>query len=131
MLKLAELDEIAKARLTDAEVLLDAERYDGAVYLCGYAVEIALKARICRTLSWLGYPSTRGEFQNLQSFKTHSLDVLLGLSGIERKIKTDYLAQWSAIAAWDPEARDNPIGSVKPEDARLMIESAKTLLGAL
>ena len=49
-LKTAELRKIAKARLKDAEALLAAHRYDGAIYLCGYAVELALKARICQTL---------------------------------------------------------------------------------
>jgi HEPN domain-containing protein len=131
MLKVTELEEIAEARLRDAEVLLDARRYDGAVYLCGYTVEVALKARICKTLSWPGYPSTRAEFQNFQSFKTHSLDILLSLSGIEAEIKNSHLAQWSAVVAWDPEARYKPIGSASPGDARLMIESAKILLGTL
>jgi len=131
MLKVTELEEIAKARLRDAQVLLDAGRYDGAVYLCGYAVEVALKARICRTLSWSGYPSTRAEFQNFQSFRTHSLDVLLSLSGIEAEIKSNYLAQWSGVVAWEPEARYKPVGSASPGDASLMIESAKTLQGKL
>lgn len=131
MLKVEQLDEIAKARLRDAEVLLTAERYDGAVYVCGYAVELALKARICKTLSWAGYPSTRAEFQNLQSFKTHSLDVLLTVSGVEPKIMTDYFAVWSAVAAWEPEVRYKPIGSVTPQDAILMIASAKTVLEVL
>jgi hypothetical protein len=39
------LSETSRARLMDAEVLLQSERYDGAVYVCGYAVEIALKKR--------------------------------------------------------------------------------------
>jgi hypothetical protein len=37
---------------------LKAERFDGAFYLSGYAVELALKARICRTLKWRATPST-------------------------------------------------------------------------
>ncbi len=98
-----ELRKIAHARLRDAEILYKNRRYDGAVYLCGYAVEVALKARICRTLKWAGYPATRSEFQSYQSFKTHDLDVLLNLSGVESKIKIQYFAEWSDIAAWEPE----------------------------
>jgi len=100
-----DLRKIAKARLKDSEILFKNRRYDGAVYLCGYAVEVALKARICRTLKWTDFPSTRSEFQAYQSFKTHSLDVLLKLSGLEAEIKTEYLAEWSYIAAWEPEVR--------------------------
>jgi len=100
-----ELQLIARARLQDAEALYRADRYDGSVYLCGYAVEIGLKNKICETLRWKGFPSTRSEFQDFQSFKTHSLDVLLRLSGAEDKIKKNFLAQWSVVAKWDPEAR--------------------------
>jgi len=85
MITRSDLTKIARARLRDAEVLYRSQRYDGAIYLCGYAVEIALKAKICKTLSWLGYPSTGGEFQNYQSFRTHNLHVLLRLSGVEEK----------------------------------------------
>ena len=41
MIPVAELDRIARARLEDAKALLQAGRYDGATYLCGYAVEVA------------------------------------------------------------------------------------------
>jgi hypothetical protein len=80
MIIVDKLEKLAQARLEDAEVLFKATRYDGSIYLCGYAVELALKARICKTLGWSGFPSTRSEFSNYQSFKTHNLDVLLRLS---------------------------------------------------
>jgi hypothetical protein len=116
MLTQTELRRIARARLKDSEVLFRAKRYDGAVYLCGYAVETALKARICQTLRWDGYPSTRSEFQNYQSFRTHDLNVLLKLSGIESEIRTRFLIEWSAVAVWDPEMRYKPIGSATRAD---------------
>jgi len=58
-------------------------RLEGSAYLSGYVVELALKARICRTLKWRGFPEKRNEFEGLQTFKTHDLDVLLSLSGRE------------------------------------------------
>src|SRR3972149_4648130 len=70
MLTRSELLKIAEARLKDAKVLFNSKRYDGGIYLCGYAVEVALKARICSTLRWNGYPMTSNEFKNFQSFKT-------------------------------------------------------------
>ena len=128
MLTKVELREIARARLRDSEVLFNASRYDGAIYLCGYCVEIALKNRICKALNWIGYPSTRKDFENLSSFKTHNLDILLKLSGSENKIKTKFLAEWSLVAVWEPEARYKPIGSASKNDANLMIESARILM---
>jgi HEPN domain-containing protein len=131
MIDLNELRKIAEERLKDAEALLAAGRYDGAIYLGGYVVELSLKSRICQILNWKGFPQTRSEFQNYLSFKTHDLDVLLSLSGAEDKIKTGYLAEWSAVATWDPEARYNPIGGASKGDAELLIESARKLMGAL
>jgi hypothetical protein len=131
MLAITDLEKIATARIKDAEILLNARRYDGSIYLCGYAVEIALKAQICKTLGWSGYPSNKREFENYQSFKTHNLDVLLRLSGIEQKIKVELFAEWSSVAAWDPEIRYKPIGSATKEETNLMIDSSKKLLGVL
>ncbi len=37
MISVAELDNIARARIEDAQALLTAGRFDGATYLCGYA----------------------------------------------------------------------------------------------
>ena len=131
MIEHGELLKIAEERLKDAEALLAAGRYDGAIYLGGYVVELALKSCICRILNWRGFPQTRSEFQNYQSFRTHDLDVLLSLSGAEDKIKTGFLAEWSAVATWDSEARYNPIGSANQGDAELLVESARRLMGAL
>src|SRR5437660_7111863 len=131
MIDQGDLIKIADERLKDAEALLAAGRYDGAIYLGGYVVELALKSRICRILNWKGFPQTRSEFQNYLSFKTHNLDVLLALAGAENTIKTTYLVEWSVVATWDPEARYNPIGSAAKSDAESLLESAKTLLGAL
>ncbi len=131
MITRADLIKIARGRLKDAQVLLDAGRYDGAIYLGGYVIEISLKHRICKTLKWNGFPQTSREFQGYQSFKTHDLDLLLSLSGIETKVRTNYIAEWSAVATWNPEARYNPVGRASKIDAELMIEAAKKLLKAL
>lgn len=128
MVPVADLRKIAKGRLVDAEVLFRAGRYDGAIYLCGYAVEIALKARICRTLKWPGYPSN---FSGYQSFRTHDLVILLHLSGAEAKIKSKYFAEWSVVATWRSEVRYRPIGSATAQDVVDMIESAKKIMAAL
>ena len=120
--------KIATGRLKDARALLGARRYDGAAYLCGYAVELGLKARICRTLKWRGFPSTSSEFKEYQTLKTHNLDVLLHLTGRERDIKTRFLVEWSVVSAWNPEVRYEPIGKTSRTDSEQMIAAAETLL---
>jgi HEPN domain-containing protein len=131
MINTADLMIIAQERLNDAEVLLNANRYNSAVYLCGYSIEIALKYKICVTLNWTGFPSTGKEFDKFKSLKTHDLDVLLSFTGIETHIKAKYLAEWSAISTWNPESRYNPTGTVNSTEATLMINSAKILIEIL
>mgnify|MGYP001572701673 CR=1 FL=1 len=131
MISAKDLRDIASARLADSEVLRKERRFDGATYLCGYVVELTLKARICDTLKWAGFPQTRSEFENYRSFRTHSLDVLLSLTGVERDVKTKCFAEWSIVVKWDPEVRYKPIGTAKEQDADLMIESTKALLAII
>ncbi len=131
MITLTELDEIAQARLDDAKALLAAGRFDAAVYLCGYAAELALKSRICRTLNWLDFPATGAEFQDYRSFQTHDLDVLLRLSGQEARIRLEHTPIWSALATWRAEWRYNPVGTTEGVIAEAMIAAAEALQVAL
>jgi HEPN domain-containing protein len=131
MLSRSELRKIARARFQDARVLFRGRRYDGAVYLCGYTVELALKARICTVLHWPGFPSTQAEFRGLQSFKVHELDMLLRLAGREAKIRAAHSADWSVVAQWDPELRYQSIGTASRAVASSMISSTERLLKVL
>ena len=46
----AEFQRLAEQRLVEAKVLLDEGHWDGAYYLAGYAVELALKACVIKML---------------------------------------------------------------------------------
>jgi hypothetical protein len=111
----------------------DSSSPDASVYLCGYAVEIALKARICITLNWPGYPSEKKEFEGYTSFQTHNLGRLLRLSGVETRIISDpiLLIEWSIVLKWNPEQRYNPVGTKTAIDAEDMIEATKKILRVL
>jgi HEPN domain-containing protein len=131
MISRTELRALAQARLQDATELLKLKRYDGAIYVCGYAIELALKARICRTLKWLGYPQTNSEFNGLLSFRTHDFDILLRLSGLAQKIRSTYMADWSIVANWRPDYRYRPMGSAKKGETEDMINATTNLLKVL
>ncbi|MBC3784997.1 hypothetical protein [Spirosoma utsteinense] len=138
MLLKSDLKRIASARLADADALFSASRFDGAAYLCGYVVEIVLKLRVCKTLQWEGFPESRKEFDGLASFKTHNLDALLHLSGVENKIKQFYFSDWSTVKAWDPESRYSRV-SMRTKSETLqrrgevlaILSATKTLLNVL
>ena len=131
MISLAELDRIARARLDDAKALLAANRLDAAIYICGYAVEVGLKARICRALSWPTFPSTGTEFYAYRSFQVHELDVLLRLSGQEARVKATHFDQWNIAAEWRSRFRYNIVGTTQRHRAIAMIHAAEELLEIL
>ena len=102
------------------------------MYLCGYAIEIALKARICRTLKWAGFPSSSSEFAFVRCLQTHNLEALILFSGMDTRIKSVLVVEWSiAIAKWSPEQRYNPVGTKTQADAIEMIGVAQALLKVL
>lgn len=131
MIATKDLRRIARARLRDANVLLQGKRFDGAFYLCGYSVELALKARICQTLKWSAFPATNNEFKGLLSLKTHDLEILLKLSGVEARVKSQQFADWSVVLKWNPEKRYQQIGASTPQQAADMVTSARSLLDTL
>ena len=123
---LEDLKILEKERLEDAKALFKEKRYGGAVYICGYAVELGLKKKICQTLGWDKYPTDK-KYSNL---KTHDLEVLLHFSGVEKFISINFKAEWSGVLQWDPETRYSAV-SVTEAEARSMIESTEELLRVL
>ena len=126
-----DLRAIARARLRDAQVLLRAKRFDGAWYLSGYAIELALKARICRTLKWPGFPESAQDFKGLQSVKTHDLEVLLRFSGVEDRVKAKRMAEWFVVLDWNPEKRYQANRLSTAQEAAYMLECVERLLEVL
>ena len=131
MLSVDELRSISGARLEDAQTLFTAGRYDGVVYLCGYAVEMALKARICETLNWSGYPSTNREFRDYQTFRTHDLKVLLRLSGQENRILGSMRDSWRTVSNWNPDVRYRIPGSTSRSAAATLLEQMRQVQEAI
>jgi len=131
MIAASDLRKIARARAKDASVLLRSKRFDGAFYLCGYSVELALKARICKTLKWPGFPETSQDFKGLQSVRTHDLDVLLRFSGIQSRIEQKYFSEWSVVIDWNPEKRDQSVGQSSPQQATDMLTCTQKLLAVI
>lgn len=137
MISIADLHGTAREYLRAAKLLRTRRSYDAAVYLCGYAVEIALKARICRTLHWTsGFPQTNTEFQDKGNLlKTHNLQVLLEYTGLQARIRSvspnGFFTSWSVVNKWNPEQRYDPRGTKTLADADSMIAATQNLLRIL
>jgi HEPN domain-containing protein len=117
---------LARARLRDAKVLLSGKRYDGAYYMCGYAVEMMLKARICQTLKWTTFSG-----DHVKSLKVHDLPFLLKFSGVEPRVTKKYFAEWSKVQDWKVENRYDPTRSITLAEATDMVTAAERLLKVL
>jgi hypothetical protein len=116
---------LADRRLEEAQTLLDNRLFEGAFYLAGYAVELRLKARICKNLDIEDFymkPVKVGK----QAFFTHELDQLLTLSGLRRRWENetdiqagnniDLFNNCQVICQWSEETRY--VITVKEEEAR-------------
>jgi HEPN domain-containing protein len=88
--------------------LLDNGAYDGAYYLCGYAVECALKACIARRTQRHDFPPPRRVVERMY---THDLGELLIQSGLRDEFEAAMRADpdlddnWSIIRDWSEESR--------------------------
>ena len=128
MISAPQLREMSATKLDEAVDLYRLGRFDGSIYLCGYAVELALKARICDTLMWNGFPSSGSDFHDYRSLQTHNLNVLLDFSSIQDRVREDYADAWEIAETWNPEWRYLPVGNSDEEDCREMIEAVALLL---
>jgi len=114
------LRELIDQKLKDADVLITKRRYATAIYISGYAIELALKLKICKLFKFgQGFPENKVEFtiyQNsaksqqlllgaitqIKDIRNHDLNKLLFYSGVEYQIKLNYLYEWNLVVSWDP-----------------------------
>ena len=103
----AELERLAKERITDAKVLLAARRWSAAYYLAGYAVECVLKACIAKLMKPEDFPDRTFA----DKCWTHILPQLLGLAGLKddfdaaSKADPDLAENWVTVKDWNESSR--------------------------
>jgi HEPN domain-containing protein len=103
----ADLQQLTEARLADAQVLLEAGRWDGAYYLLGYVVECALKSCITKQFGLHEVPDKK----LVGDFYSHDLKNLLKIAGLSgefasraRKDST-FETNWTTIQDWTETTR--------------------------
>lgn len=81
---------LAVLRLEEAQILARNGKPDGAFYLAGYSIELALKAKVAEQLGLPGLfdeQNTAQQFTGLNELrrlvKTHNLTLLLVMSGLK------------------------------------------------
>jgi len=122
-----QLRDLALLRLQEAEVLFENGLYDGCAYLCGYVIEIALKARICATLGINDYPEKGSRLRD--AMKSHVLDDLGLLAGMGHELtpgRPALVANWFFLIEWKPEWRYNPRGSYDRNVAEKFLDAVRS-----
>ncbi len=115
----SEIEALAYTKLSDAEYLLAGDRFDSAYYLAGYAIELLLKARVCKTLGipdFFDFDNTeRKKLKNesviMKIYKVHDYVQLLILSGIYTEFNDEleanelFMFHWSSVVKWNESSR--------------------------
>ena len=100
--------------MREARALLDAGHYAGAYYLCGYAVECALKARIARQTNRFDFPPDPDKVRRTYS---HNLENLVKVAQLESELKQQseadpgFQAYWLIVKEWSEQSRYTPHGA--------------------
>lgn len=121
-----EIIALSIRKIKTAEFLLANEFYDDAYYLGGYAVELFLKAKICKNLDisdFFNYNKSKtrrllpemakkSNLENLyKTFKIHDLEQLIILSGLYTKLSINLhndiqlRLDWSLVSEWSENSR--------------------------
>jgi HEPN domain-containing protein len=125
-----QLQDLALLRLQEAEALFAAGFYDGCAYLCGYVVELALKARICALLGVDEYPDNSLNDRLRRAFRTHDLNELKLLAGMQEEItpknqpiNQELYSNWSVATRWTTARRYEPKATYDGPSAQAMLEA--------
>ncbi len=109
----SELDGASRQRLADAKALLNADRWRGAMYMAGYAVECLLKTKLmhiyeCKNLRELeDILQQRSILPANRTIFTHQLEDLLRLTpGYNRLMRNrEMLPLFNKVNQWTPNWR--------------------------
>ena len=124
-----ELKKNALNRLKVGEGLIRSGDYTLAVEMLVFALEIALKACICKTLNLEEYPDNIGNKQMAATFRTHKFDELLLFSGFQNKFELRSGNKWrynswsQATGKWDVSERYVNISKYTKADAELVLKA--------
>ncbi|MGE0046433.1 MAG: DNA-binding protein [Hyphomonadaceae bacterium] len=123
-----DFQSMAQAKFDDASLLLKNGRHSNAFYLAGYAIELGLKAAICRQILAECLPD-RKLIEDVYR-QGHKLQVLVGLAGLTEELNKAeanavFQAHWSIVSQWSESARYEMIDAVKALELVTAIGDAK------
>jgi len=103
----ADLQHLAELRLKEARVLLNANCFEGAYYVAGYAIECAIKACFARKTEQYDFPSMKA----VNQIYNHDPTKLISAAGLEedlaKELKSNQTlnANWAVVKEWSEQQR--------------------------
>ncbi|GAB2792978.1 hypothetical protein GCM10027275_42460 [Rhabdobacter roseus] len=110
MAKAEELKLMAQERLDEAQLLYVNTFFSGAYYLSGYAIELGLKAVICKRLNIEMFDG-QAPGKVAKTFQIHELPDLIILSGLHQNLEklknedVNFAKTWSIVSGWSEQRR--------------------------
>ena len=141
---------LAEKKLESSEILFNSDCSDDAFYLAGYALELFLKARICKNLNipnFYDFKNSKNwsltdsiekrinEDNLYKPFKVHNYLQLFILSGLYLEFKSELRTElalktdWQTVRDWDENSRYKD-GKNK-EEVKSFIDSIKNIVSWL
>ena len=123
-----DFQKLTQERLKDAQALLQAQRYSGAYYLCGYVIECALKACIAKQTQRFDFPPER---KAVDAIYTHDLTKLINSAGLEVVFREDRQKDmkiernWGEVKDWKETSRYEEYDQKKAQDIYQAIADEK------
>jgi HEPN domain-containing protein len=114
---------LAEIRVQDALVLLNNGRYAAAYYLCGYAVECALKACIAKQTMQYEFP----DLVRVRESYTHDFKNLIKwanvMDDLDAKVHANaaFEVNWSTLSHWSEQTRYDH--GITQQDAQELYEA--------
>jgi HEPN domain-containing protein len=101
-----DLQELSRLRLKEAKALLAGQFYDGAYYLAGYSIELALKACIAKGIKRHDFPDKK----LIVEAHTHAIVRLVQMAGLEAdlqiRLKNEtFQGNWNVVKDWSENSR--------------------------
>ena len=104
MYKNLDFQRLAIERAAEAELLLNGQRFSGAFYLAGYAIELALKAVLAKRFRSDEIP----DLTLVKKIYSHDLSALATLAGLDPQVDSqneDFAANWEVAKGWYEQSR--------------------------
>src|SRR4029079_7336555 len=107
-IKKTELQALAQAKIDDAILLYNNQRYSNAYYLAGYAIELALKACIASQFTADTIPD---QSFGVDIYGGHDLQKLIRLDVLSSELQAqsdrdvNFSTNWALVAQWSEAKR--------------------------